>query len=320
MTRAARGVAGETAPRGGAQLAGSPGGRASWRRAKGRRAGSLLALLVAGVLAGCGDSAPQSPGLRADDPGPIHVHGLGIDPADGALFVATHTGLFRAAEGQSRARRVAGRFQDTMGFTVVGPNRFLGSGHPDVRDNLPPFLGLIESDDGGRSWRALSLQGKVDFHVLEASGRRIYGYGTDYESREPRFLASDDGGRTWRRLDTPGPLIALAISPAEAGTLIASSARRVFSSRNGGRSWSPLKAPSAGLLAWNTGGVFLASADGRVWRSTDDGVSWRANAEAGGQPAAFDSGREDELLVALHDGTIKRSADRGASWAVRLRP
>ena len=280
----------------------------------------LLLVLVVAVLAGCGDETPQPAGPRVEDPGPVHVHGLGIDPADGALFLATHTGLFRAAEGQRRARRVAGRHQDTMGFTVVGPNRFLGSGHPDLRDELPPFLGLIESDDGGRSWRAVSLQGKVDFHVLEASGRRIYGYGSDFESREPRFLASEDRGRSWRRLDSPAPLIALAISPADGRTLLASGERRVFSSRDGGRSWRAREAPSAGLLAWNAAGIFLVAADGRVWRSSDDGASWQSVAPIGGQPAAFDCGRDDELLVALHDGTIKRSADRGESWSVRAEP
>ena len=82
--------------------------------------------------------------MSSDDPGPIHVHGLGVNPADGALFVATHTGLFRAARGEMRAQRVGGRYQDTMGFAVVGPDRFLGSGHPDGHEQLPPFLGLIE--------------------------------------------------------------------------------------------------------------------------------------------------------------------------------
>ena len=285
-----------------------------------RAATGVVAVLVLSGAVACGDQAPRSSGARVEDPGPVHVHGLGVDPADGALFVATHTGLFRAAEGQLRARRVAGRYQDTMGFTVVGPNRFLGSGHPDLREKLPPFLGLIDSHDSGRSWRAVSLQGKVDFHVLEASGRRIYGYGSDFDSREPRFLASDDRGASWRRLDAPEPLIALAISPKDARTLIASGEQRVFASRDGGRSWSAIKAPSAGLLAWNAGGVFLVSADGSAWHSTNDGTSWNDATSVGGQPAAFDSGRDDELLVALHDGTVKRSADRAASWTVRSQP
>jgi hypothetical protein len=222
----------------------------SARQHQTRAARVRLAVLSTAVLAACGDAAPQPPGARLDDPGPVHVHGLGVDPADGALFVATHTGLFRAAEGQSRARRVAGRYQDTMGFTVVGPNRFLGSGHPDLREKLPPFLGLIESADGGRSWREVSLLGKVDFHVLEASGQRIYGYGSDFDSRQPRFLASDDRGASWRQLQAPEPLIALAISPASARTLIAAGEQRVYSSRDGGRSWRTINAPAAGLLAW----------------------------------------------------------------------
>lgn len=284
------------------------------------RSRAAVCVLVAGVLVGCGDRAPEPGSSLAEDPGPIHVHGLGVDPADGALLVATHTGLFRAAEGERRAKRVAGRFQDTMGFTVVGPNRFLGSGHPDLRDELPPFLGLIESDDAGRSWRAVSLQGKVDFHVLEASGRRIYGYGSDYDSRDPRFLSSVDRGRTWRPLRAPEPLIALAISPVDARIVIASGERRVFASHDGAHSWKALEAPTAGLLAWNAGGIFLVGLDGRVWRSTDDGGAWRESSPIGGQPAAFDSGRDDELLVALHDGTIKRSTDRASSWAVRSVP
>ncbi|MCA1704355.1 MAG: hypothetical protein LC808_14275, partial [Actinobacteria bacterium] len=112
---------------------------------------------------------------KVEDPGPIHVHGLGINPVDGSLLIATHTGLFRAAKGRQRATRVANRFQDTMGFTVVGPNEFLGSGHPDPREKLPPFLGLIRSNDGGRRWRPISLLGERDFHVLEAAGKRSMG-------------------------------------------------------------------------------------------------------------------------------------------------
>ena len=98
------------------------------------------------LLAGCGggDDPPEEAeapdaGPTIEDPGPIHVHGLGINPKDGALFVATHTGLFRAPQGEQTAKRVADRYQDTMGFTVVGRDRFLGSGHPDGRENLPPF-------------------------------------------------------------------------------------------------------------------------------------------------------------------------------------
>jgi hypothetical protein len=275
-------------------------------------------LLAAAALVGCGERSDAP--VVSGDPGPVHVHGLGVNPADGSLFVATHTGLFRAAPGETGTRRVADRYQDTMGFAVVGPDRFLGSGHPDGRERLPPFLGLIESRDAGRTWRALSLQGDVDFHVLEASGARIYGYGSDWESRQPRFLTSGDGGRGWRRLQAPEPLISLAISPDDNRALAASGERRVYRSNDGGRSWSAVDGPGVGLLVWTRSGVVLVDLDGRVWLGADLDGRWRPVGVVGGEPAAFDSGPEGELLVALHDGTIKLSTDAGRNWSVRSRP
>lgn len=251
---------------------------------------SVSWLLVVSAVAGCGDRGAKSRAVVEIDPGPVHVHGLGVNPADGALFVATHTGLFRAGKGERTARRVAGRYQDTMGFAVVGPDRFLGSGHPDLREKLPPFLGLIESRDAGRSWRAISLQGSVDFHVLEASGRHVLGYGSDWDTREPRFLTSSDGGRRWRRLDAPEPLASLAISPTEPRRLIASGERRVYASRNSGRSWARDDAPTVGLLAWNDSGMFVVGRDGRVWRRPREGAAWQGMGDVGGSPAAFDRG------------------------------
>jgi len=149
-------------------------------------------------------------GLAAPDPGPTHVHGLGLDARDGALYIATHTGLYRLGRSAQSPVRVTERRQDTMGFTVAGPGRFLGSGHPDIdeaRDQgLPALLGLIESRDRGRSWEPVSLAGQADFHVLRFAGRRVYGYDV---SRD-RLLVSEDGGRSWRRLARPGPLVDLA--------------------------------------------------------------------------------------------------------------
>ena len=45
------------------------------------------------------------------DPGIEHVHGLGVDPADGVLYAATHYGLFRLPEGgeaDARGRSLPG--------------------------------------------------------------------------------------------------------------------------------------------------------------------------------------------------------------------
>jgi len=273
-------------------------------------------------LLGCGgESDPGTGAERSADQGPIHVHGLGINPKDGALFIATHTGLFRAGPGESGSRRVADRYQDTMGFTVVGPDRFLGSGHPDLREELPPFLGLIRSADAGESWRPISLQGRADFHVLEARGSRVYGFGTDFRTREEQFLVSVDGGRSWEDRRHPESLISLAVAPDDPDVLIASGARDMHRSDDGGRSWVPVDASPA-HLAWPVADRLYAAdvSDGAVRVSTDGGERWRDIGSIGGRPAAFEAASADVLYAALHDGTITRSADGGDSWAVRSRP
>lgn len=280
---------------------------------------AISALLVLVPLA-CGgeddETADRKPVI--DDAGPLHVHGLGVNPADGALFVATHTGLFRAGPGERRPRRVADRYQDTMGFTVTGPNQFLGSGHPDGREDLPPFLGLIRSADAGRAWDPVSLLGKRDFHVLEAAGERIYGFGSDFDSRQASLLVSDDRGRSWKERPPPEPLISLAIDPADPDNVVASGENGTYASGDAGRRWRPLASEPA-LLAWTRHTLCRVRGGGDVSCSSDSGGSWQTVGAVEGRPAAFESAGND-LYAALHDGTVKRSADDGKTWIVRAAP
>jgi hypothetical protein len=278
-------------------------------------------LAAAGGLATCGGSDDESTDRPpvVEDPGPVHVHGLGVNPADRALFIATHTGLFRSPQGEQTARRVRDRFQDTMGFTVVGPDRFLGSGHPDARENLPAFLGLLRSTDAGETWDSISLLGQRDFHVLEAAGPRIYGFGSDFKTRQADLLVSDDGGRSWSERSVPEPLLALAIDPRDPDRALASGEQGLYLSADAGRRWRSLT-DRVGLLAWSRdSGAYLASRDGRVSRTPDGGRTWRRVGHVGGPPSAFEAAA-GELYVALHDGTVKRSVDDGRTWSVRSRP
>jgi photosystem II stability/assembly factor-like uncharacterized protein len=291
---------------------------------------AACAIVVALSLSSCGGGSGADDtfqGIPGQDPGPIHVHGLGVNPDDGALYIATHTGLFRTGEGQRRAERVGESQQDTMGFTVVGPDDFLGSGHPDVKGlqaGDPPLLGLIESHDAGETWQPISLRGEADFHVLRFLGERVYGYDASIN----RLLVSSDHGQTWDERATPGGLVDLVADPRQNGHLLASTSGDLLpggesglhASDDDGRTWRPIGS-SIGLFAWPTlGGLYQVDGSGVVSLSGDRGASWVRVGEIGGQPAAFVAENPGELYVALHDGTIKLSTDGGETWALRSAP
>jgi hypothetical protein len=284
-----------------------------------RLAAAVLSLAIASALFGCGDGAAVSggqspPSSDAGDPGMLHIHGFGID--GDTLYIATHTGLFVAPKGQSKARRLGESRQDIMGFSVVEQGRFIGSGHPDATQDLPPNLGLIESRDAGRTWRNISLQGKADFHVLQSAGARIYGF----DGTQGRLMVSADAGHSWNQRTPPAAMFGLAIDPASTDRIVAATERGVFASQNAGESWRPLRNDMAGLLAWpSVGRLFLVDGRGVVQTSADAGKRWRQVGDIGGQPSAFIAHGRD-LYAALSDGTVKRSADGGRSWSVRATP
>lgn len=284
--------------------------------------GAVIALTVVALTRGGddGNGTAIRDLLAPTDPGPVHVHGLGINPADKALFIATHTGTYRVPQGAEQAARVGDSRQDTMGFTIVGPDWFLGSGHPDVQtmqqENLPPNLGLIESTDGGRSWRPISLLGEADFHVLRSRGNRVYGF----DSTNGRLLVSGDGGKTWNQRPIPGPLVDLALHPRNPSQVVAVTEGGLITSADDGRTWRALGG-NVGLLAWpDPAHLVLVNGAGLVHASRDSGRRWSPIGDIGGQPAAFLAQTAHELYVALHDGTVKRSDDGGRSWEVRSAP
>lgn len=231
-------------------------------------------------------------------------------------MVATHSGLFRLAPGRRRVERVGDLRQDTMGSTVVGPDRFLGSGHPDARTGDPAQLGLIASDDGGRSWDARSLSGEADLHVLASNAGVLYAV----DALSGRLLASGNQGRSWTRREAPGAVVSLVVDPADETALVASTDDGLFTSADAGATWRRRPRVKPSLLTWPRGGVvFAVSGDGTLEASSDRGRSWRRRGALQAQPAAVTADGE-VLHVADAEGRIFRSQDGGRTWTVRTQP
>ena len=327
-------------------------GRQAARSGRRRPATLLLVAAVIVLLVGAGgllarQRAASSPSIR-------HVHGMAFDPADpNRLWVATHDGLLIWEEPAGWRGRV-GPVIDLMGFAAGPDGRLYASGHPGPGVDLANPLGLVQSEDGGRRWEPVSLEGVVDFHAMAVSPARpglVYGYFYG----DGRFYRSEDGGRTWARRPAPelagprglGPL-QLVAHPTDPATLLAAGEDGLQLSTDSGARWVRLYegvvttaafvpqgdrgpgtgGPSAGDGAEATGAAGPGSATILAYdvaqgllRSTDGGRTW----QPAGSGLPLDP--EDPLAaLAVHPGAPQRiyaitmtgslwiSTDGGETW------
>lgn len=278
-------------------------------------AAALTAVLAIAGCSGDDGTTDGQPAIDpADDPGVAHVHGLGVDPADGVLYAATHFGLFALPE-EGKATRIADRFQDTMGFTVVGPNTFLGSGHPDFQKDpeLPPRLGLIRSKDAAKTWESVSLSGEVDFHALHSAHGSVYGW----DAGSSRLMRSADGGKTWDTRSNLG-LRDFVVSAADSEVLLATTEKGLVRSGDGGRTFTAVpEAPVLAVLAWQQSDeVYGVDPSGIAYASVDGGRRWEERGTVGGEPEAL-AANDGDLYAAATGRGVLASSDGGRTWTVR---
>ena len=299
----------------------------TWKRLV-RVGGTVAAgvLVVAGSLAGGlyvasrlndGDAASDQVVAVPEDPGVVHVHGLGVNPGDRKLYAATHTGLFVIEPGGS-ARRVGDGYHDTMAFTVVGPDRFLASGHPDLRDTRlrvdrkPPLLGLVESTDGGQTWNPRSLLGEADLHSIVARDDTIIAY----DSTGGRVLASTDGGRSWETRASV-TLRDLAVDPTDGDHVLGVTADgALVESRDQARSWSPFAQDGPSritVLGWNSSAVWAGTEDGTLARFDSSAAAWETIRRVNGAVEAL-AVDEEHIHVAAEGAGIYRADAEGTGW------
>ena len=291
---------------------------------------AVVVAVVAVVLAGSDqpDEPPStaSPGAALApldvDAGVVHVHGLGVDPEDGTLYAATHSGLFRIP-ASGAAQRVANRTQDTMGFAVIGPGAFIGSGHPDPREDdvRPPLLGLIESSDAGETWARRSLHGQADFHALAVAHGQTFGY----DSTSRTFMVSRDRVSWEHRAQQA--MNDFAVSPEDPDIVLAVDRGALLTSNDGGRRFQPVsEAPTLAFLSWSSDdGVFGVDVAGVLHVSRDAGRTWQRRGALSSQPVEPEAlevvsppgGASSTIYAAARDVGILESIDGGRSFRIR---
>lgn len=265
-----------------------------------------LALLGGLTLAACGSSASTSP--RESVFG--HVHGIALNPADNKVYVASHHGVFKIIAG--RPELVANRAQDTMGFTISGPDTFLASGHPAPGSSEPNPLGFISSGDRAGSWTSLAFRGQEDFHAIDAAGSNIYAYGA-----EGQLMKSSDGGRTWSTI-LRAPLIDIAADTTNPDRVLATTETgQLISVAPDQQPAAVAGAPTVVFVdTTSTGVVVGVDPAGRVFTQSGDD-SWVEVTSLKSRPEAL-SVRADTWYAATEAGLFQ-SADKGDTWTTLTR-
>lgn len=294
------------------------------------RAAALIAGL--GLLAaGCGAEPPaagERSGRLVDfSKKPPYVNALEIDPRDGSFLLTTNRGFYRVPAEGGEPRRIRSRVMDPSGTSPVGTfleldvtdeGDMLASGHPDRPRPLPPYLGLMRSDDGGLTFEVVSRLGEADLHQIRRVHDRLYGF----DAVLGAILVSEDEGRTWTERPTPRQLVLdFVVDPRNPDVLVASTEEQLYRSEDGGKTWRPQSQGAAPRLDWPAGEVLMrADGDGRFLVSADAGRTWEERGTIAGEPYKVLAQDADRAYVALSDGSILETTDGGRTFADRFRP
>lgn len=262
---------------------------------------SVAALLLIGACSGTTSSKPS------DSPSITHVHGLGVNPADKSLYVATHHGVFRVGKDIEQI----GPKQDTMGFTVAGPDSFLASGHSEPPVG-PANLGLIASTNGARTWAPIAFADEADFHAIDTSKAWTYAYGAD------QGLVRSTADRPWTNV-TNQPLYDIAADPNDPDHLLVTTDQGQLEVLKVGRKASAVPtAPVMGPIDYaDTNVVVGLGPSGQVYVTENDGIAWAERADLPGESQAIDA--TPGLWHAATSTGIYKSVDDGSTWALVYR-
>lgn len=250
----------------------------------------------------------------AADNGPIS---LAVGPTGSSLYVGTHTGVIRSADGGRTWAETSGipsMYVVALAIDPSNPSTVYAAADAGSHGSV------FKSMDSGRTWAAAGAAA-LSFEFLAIDGSEppaIYGCGAS------GVMRSVDGGATWTLLYRPSAY-SIAIDPHDSSRLYAATAAGFVRGHVGDSAWSPvrfgpdakedLNSQSVAILPTSPSTLLVGGRDG-ILRSTDGGESWTAaalGANSSIQSVAVNPSAPESVYAGGFGGVFE-SSNAGASW------
>lgn len=275
---------------------------------------------VAALLFLCGGGALAAVNLT-------HIHGLAWSADGGRLYVPSHHGLALYHDGEWS--KAPGPEHDYMGFAATR-DRFYSSGHPAAGSGLANPFGLIRSDDDGKNWKQLGMQGESDFHLLATgfatNAVYVFNHGRNSRMQAPGLHYTLNDGFAWKKAGgrgLAGEPTSLAVHPQDPKVVAVGSRDGLFLSTDAGENF---RRSAAG----QTLAVFFDLDGTHLWYAGHDGsptlhrITWQGGpAHPVALPPLGDDAiaylaqnpvRRDEYAIATFKRSVFLTHDAGKTW------
>jgi photosystem II stability/assembly factor-like uncharacterized protein len=232
-----------------------------------------------------------------------HIHHVKV--VEKKILVLTHEGLFELVSKNNMKLIGKDKF-DVMGFTTLGKT-LVASGHPAQGSKAPNPIGLLKSLDGGLTWRAVSLVGKVDFHLLEGARSELYGA----DSQSGNLMHSADSGKTWNSLGINN-FSDIAVSPEIPELAIAIKGSELLITDSAFKSTTKVKNNlNISQIEWRNSGLYALS-DSALYKSTNIGKTWTKLSTFKAKPGILSV--SDQMMLVTVGSDIYTSSNAGRKF------
>ncbi len=234
-----------------------------------------------------------------------HIHQVRISGK--AILLGTHEGLF-ILKNDKKVVRVGNENFDVMGLSIDG-DRFYASGHPGPESKMLNPVGLLQSKNGGKSWQKISLEGKVDFHLLESQGSELYGA----DSQSGDLLYSKNYGKNWSS-GGENLFSDIAINPLKKNSALALAGGKLIMTKNSFLSKSTI-APDLVFtqIEWSKKSL-LAASERKLLYSVDQGETWKVRYNFDATITGL--AQSPQLIVAITGSKLWTSTDQGKTFTL----